>query len=37
LSFDRYDARRVWRHMQRIANGDLLDPDSDTDTQEASP
>ncbi len=32
LSFDRYDARRVWRHMQRIATGDLPDPEPDTDT-----
>ncbi len=37
LSFDRYDARRVWRHMQRIATGDLPNPDTDTDSEEASP
>lgn len=39
LSFDRYDARRVWRHMQRIAVGDVPKPDADADSesQEASP
>jgi hypothetical protein len=41
LSFDRYDARRVWRHMQRVATSDIPDTDTDADaepdTQEAAP
>ncbi|MFT6144689.1 MAG: hypothetical protein ACJAV2_002572 [Myxococcota bacterium] len=39
LSFDRYDARRVWRHMQRVATSDIPDTDADAepDTQEAAP
>lgn len=34
LSFDRLDARRVWRHMQRAATGRLSEPDGADSEQE---
>ncbi len=31
ISFDRYDARRVVRHMERAARGELDEPDEESD------